>query len=497
LPPGRCAARGWRWAFDEREIEANLAAVAAWSSGTFEVPDVVGFADYLCSRRAFAQDLARDRRPYRPAPISFFPYPNPPKTEPRILTVADVRDVVMLRVAAGPIAARTERLLSRKVRSYRLDDEGAGAWRFQPFKKAHARLREDAVRYLKRTHCAMCKSDVAQYYPSINLGLLAESLLSWRCDRECVGFVMRVLGRWQARHGLRGIPIGPEASGVLGNAFLMPVDRALRACGVHLRWMDDLFIFRPTLDDCRDVVEPLDEALDLLSLTRSRRKTKFLTNGLAIAEVNDRLLTSLDYEMRFMKIESKELLHTAFDMYVICNEPEMNHYRWIIRALKGSSDPHGVLPLLDSLDAMNIDPKVSVDYVRHIGLGRRGVMERIMAKLEQPATDMTDGLDLRLLQAVSTRDGGRAEGRVYERIAEDEDRRPAVRAWAYQALKRTPLWRRSRAMDAALEESDPCVRRAIAVSVRGGRGPRTRRFIAHLEARAPDLRYTCRWLAAA
>jgi hypothetical protein len=87
-----------------------VAAVAAWSVDTFEVPDVIGLKDYLYGARALARDLARDRRFYRPAPISFFPYPNPPKTEPRILTVADVRDLVMLRVATGPIARRTERL---------------------------------------------------------------------------------------------------------------------------------------------------------------------------------------------------------------------------------------------------------------------------------------------------------------------------------------------------------------------------------------------------
>jgi hypothetical protein len=114
-----------------------------------------------------------------------------------------------------------------KVRSSRVETDGNGPWRFRPARPAHAAFRWDAVRYLKRTRAAMCKSDVQQYYPSINLGLLAESLLSWRCDRECVGFIMQVLGRWQARYRLQGIPIGPEASGVLGNAFLMPVDRAL------------------------------------------------------------------------------------------------------------------------------------------------------------------------------------------------------------------------------------------------------------------------------
>jgi len=78
---------------------------------TFEVPDVIGFEDHLGSSRALAKDFARDRCPYRPAPIDSFPYPNPPDAKPRTLTIADSRDLIMLRVAAGRIAGVTDRLL--------------------------------------------------------------------------------------------------------------------------------------------------------------------------------------------------------------------------------------------------------------------------------------------------------------------------------------------------------------------------------------------------
>lgn len=145
---------------------------------------------------------------------------------------------------------------------------------------------------------------------------------------------------------------------------------------------------------------------------------------------------------------------------------------------------------------MNLDPKCAADYLRHVGIGKPRVVDGIMAKLGEPASDINDGLDTHLLRTMSTKPRGRAEGRVFEKIAEDRSRRPAVRSWAYQALKRTPLWKPGRAIEAARAESNPHVQRAIVVTLKGSSGPTYGKFLAHVDAQLPELKYTRRWLDA-
>lgn len=147
-----------------------------WNVDTFEVPDVIGYEDYLRSARDVATVVGDDdRRGQPPRPIESFPYPNPPKPDPRWLNIADIHDLVALRTAAGEIIKTTDRLLSSCVRSSRLDSSHPGAWRFKDPGGAHRDFRGAAVAYLRRSRNSMCQSDVSGYYSSINLTFLAWS----------------------------------------------------------------------------------------------------------------------------------------------------------------------------------------------------------------------------------------------------------------------------------------------------------------------------------
>jgi hypothetical protein len=76
--------------------------------------------------------------------------------------------------------------------------------------------------------------DVRNYYPSIDAAGLGEQLVAAGTDAAVAAAIVGYLRSWQRLWGVRGVPIGPEASGLLGNVFLRPVDQALRAGGVRL-----------------------------------------------------------------------------------------------------------------------------------------------------------------------------------------------------------------------------------------------------------------------
>lgn len=105
---------------------------------------------------------------------------------------------------------------------------------------------------------------------------------------------------------------------MLGNAFLLPLDRALAAQKhAHFRWMDDLFIFGRSIAACNDVVGTVDEALATMGLQRSIPKTRIYPNRAALMVFEDSLLVSLGHDMAFDKIQAADLLHTAFDCFIL------------------------------------------------------------------------------------------------------------------------------------------------------------------------------------
>ncbi len=112
-------------------------------------------------------------------------------------------------------------------------------------------------------------ADVRRCYASISPAMVGRALrLAGVGTADAVeGF----LGGLQAL-GVRGLPVGPDASAVLANAVLAPVDRALRDAGIeHLRWVDDV-VLRGV--DPQEAVSVFRRALAELDLRPNERKTR-------------------------------------------------------------------------------------------------------------------------------------------------------------------------------------------------------------------------------
>ena len=83
--------------------------------------------------------------------------------------------------------------------------------------------------------------------------------------------------------GVLGLPVGPDASAVLANAVLAPVDRALGLAGIeHLRWVDDV-VLRGV--EPRAAVSVFRDALAELGLRPNERKTRVLVEPVALRGV--------------------------------------------------------------------------------------------------------------------------------------------------------------------------------------------------------------------
>jgi hypothetical protein len=142
---------------------------------------------------------------------------------------------------------------------------------------------------------------------------------------------------------------------------------------------------------------------------------------------------------------------------------------------------------------MNVDPKLSAQYLEKAGLKDARVVDAMMDRLSKPAEDRFDGLDLHLLNAIRTRRLGAAEAHEFRNIATDSSRRWPVRVYGWAAYIGTTQ-HYPELMEAARAETIPQLRRGMIANLKG-RGRRS--FLGHAQRDFPESRYMVEWVKAA
>jgi hypothetical protein len=342
----------------------------------------------------------------------------------------------------------------------------------------------------------MYRTDIESYYSSVNLERLQSILEEWGCLIPAAILILKMLREWQLRDGVRGLPIGPEVSAVIGNFFLHPVDMSLAANGSgYLRWCDDILIFGRTISGCQGSMVVLDEALADLRLTRSVKKTVGFDNVYAARRnLQDEFLASLTEQVQSDDDVGREAVRSAYDSQIRGNpEADQKRFRWIVKTLLNKHDSYACTSLARDPSLMNVDPKLSGQYLAEAGLDDKRVVDAVMDCLSKPAEDLFDGLNLHLLKAVRRQRFGDAEVKELRRIATDSSRRWPVRVYGWAAYVGSTQ-RYPELMEAARAETIPQLRRGMIANLRG----RSRQsFLNHARANFPESRYMVQWVQAA
>jgi hypothetical protein len=122
------------------------------------------------------------------------------------------------------------------------------------------RFREQVRREVQSgRYGAFVRTDLAVFFEAIPHGRLEERLTSLGVRADVARELRTLLSA--TMDGPVGLPQGPDPSGVLGNAYLHPLDRAMIAAGFGFtRFVDDIYILAQP-DSCEDGTSPARERM--------------------------------------------------------------------------------------------------------------------------------------------------------------------------------------------------------------------------------------------
>src|SRR6266851_939194 len=222
------------------DFRATIAQLRATDFKEPWIPDPLNFEDHYAAADEIAAEAATRiaaRGPFdQPVDIEV------PKNAvfTRTAHLLSVEDHVAYQAVVSSVAQRIDRRLpksvfsarlSKKPREFTLDSRSQWlAWK------------GEVARALRSGTPWMLKTDLTAYFDTIHHQRLAEDLRTINASPDAIAALERMLGEWSQHRGY-GIPQGPEASRVLGNLYMSPIDQVMADTGHHYsRFVDDIRI---------------------------------------------------------------------------------------------------------------------------------------------------------------------------------------------------------------------------------------------------------------
>jgi excisionase family DNA binding protein len=203
------------------------------------VPDVLRFRDQISSPDEILAAAARRLTSEPPDPATEVDVAKTPFFS-RSAVLLSLEDRVAYQAVVASVAPKIEALLPDQAYAARLSSNSR--WFLEKGQVLWLNWKRDVRELVKSEYPWMIKSDLAAYFDHIPHRLLLDEVSALNPDPRLHDALGRMLSTWAIVPGM-GIPQGPNASRVLGNFYMLPVDQAMLAQGmVYSRYQDDVRI---------------------------------------------------------------------------------------------------------------------------------------------------------------------------------------------------------------------------------------------------------------
>lgn len=246
----------------------------------------------------------------------------------------------------------------------------------------------------------MVKSDITTYFDAIQHRILLQDLSKMAVHRDALTLLRDMLNSWSAVPGL-GIPQGPDAARVLGNAYLIPVDEEMVTgpCR-YLRFMDDIRIMGRTEDEALRGLTTFEKACRTRGLVLADHKTDLLQGDDARKDLQDADLDEIQYLWNTdQKERARPLLRKVLRSALRNREVHGRRAKFSLWRLAQLLDQGLLSQVLDRLE--NLAPWASVvaAYVQKFATKPR-VERRVSDYLEDSSRNRSPFLSTWLLAAM-------------------------------------------------------------------------------------------------
>jgi hypothetical protein len=465
---------------------------------SWDVPDVLGWADYKRSWPEFEAQLETelDNNSYRPLPARVLEVP---KSELMLRPIALLhpRDRVVYQALVAVLAPAIEQTLTSAVFSSRFD---AKKQRVHDQRESWRRMQVEGRRlHVEERYGFMLSTDVVSYFEYIDLGILSRDLHSLRdVEAEHLRLLSTFLNDIERSSEIWGLPQGPQASFILGNFYLQPVDRVLELHpAVGVRFQDDIKVFANDESTLRRVLRDISRVMRGRRLNVSVAKTKILEGDEVLDHVEDATKDTIAYGIQISGVKSVvDDLRALFDAAVSEDPVNSRDIRFSVYRMSLADDAYAIPWILDNLVRVPFLAPLLVDYLAKHMSTTVDVEPSARNYLSDPGSNLYPWTELHL-----TRMFARAEAVSDETISlvwealRDSNKDTLVREQAARCLGR-----HARPGDAALlrsefmGSSDIALKRALLVAISESEGAPDKSFLSTVAAGSEELRPTAEYL---
>jgi hypothetical protein len=293
-----------------------------------------------------------------------------------------LEDRVAYHMLCATFAPKVEAALSDRVFSSRLNKRpgpffASGLTQYGAFLEAvESRATDDAW---------VVSTDLVSYFETISHELLFEDLRDLGVPEDISRPLRALLSSWR-RSSRGGLPIGPDVSRLLGNLFLIKVDRQMLAEGFdYYRYMDDVRVVVKSEREGRAALrrfEILSRARGLIVAGSSKSTIGKTKPGTKAAD--DAPFNAAEYALRNGFDESRKILRGMFNDALAETVIKRRHARFALLRLARLVDRSVLRKVLKRLEELSEVSKDSALYLRAF-ISERHVQAALTAHLGDPA----------------------------------------------------------------------------------------------------------------
>lgn len=398
LPPvGQPLAAAASVPFSDAELDLAVQHLLSVDLSELWIPDVLRWGDLVHDAPSLRSRVRERVRAQPPEPATEVRVPKNALAS-RSGLMLDFIDRVAYQAAVARLAPDVEAATSDRVFSSRLSSDGK--YFLEHSVRRYVSWRTSYLSRLREAGGLLVLSDLNSYFDTIDQPTLLRELEELTGQPETIGLIRAQLKQWSVLLH-RGIPQGPNASRLLGNAYMLPVDQAMLDGGFdYWRYMDDIAIIVADHAEASRAVASLEHACHARGLLVSSAKTLVQTLEEAEKDVGKESKDFAEYLLQADAARGMVALRRIFAGAVPASGPiDVSDAKFALWRLARRLDGRVMNRLLARLDDLGPVASVSAVYLRQF-LSRPRVVDAITDFLHDPERNTSDYLECWLFAAM-------------------------------------------------------------------------------------------------